>query len=232
MQFIFKFLVVAIVIAAVIRLGVHLTAKAKERHAERKAMLAEWAASIGFSFHPDMVSDFDQQYPSISWLRLGSNRYAYHVISGKRSGLDATAFDYHYETKSTNSNGTTGTNHHHFNAILLKPEHRLKPLVIRREGIFDKLKAGFGSNDIDFESAEFSKRFHVTSPDKRWAHGVLQPRTMELLLERAGNQAIEIGEDAICIIGDRELSPHGFDQAFELAEAILDGIPGFAVEGV
>ena len=42
-------------------------------------------------------------------------------------------------------------------------------------------QAGFGSNDIDFESAEFSRRFQLTSPDGRWAHGVLNPRTMEFV---------------------------------------------------
>ena len=38
------------------------------------------------------------------------------------------------------------------------------------------------SKEIEFESTEFSKEFHVKSPDRRWAFDVLSQATMEFLL--------------------------------------------------
>ena len=133
-------------------------------------------------FDGEKRRDFDNYYPELKCLRRGSNRYAYNISSGQWGDVYATAFDYHYETHSTDSKGNRQTHHHHYSCLLLKPEHAMKPLLIRREGLFDKIKAGFGYDDIDFESAEFSKRFYVTAKDKRWAYDVIHTRAMEMLL--------------------------------------------------
>ena len=51
-----------------------------------------------------------------------------------------------------------------------------------REGLFSKLAQAVGYDDIDFESAEFSRKFCVRSKDKRFAYDVCHPRLMEYLL--------------------------------------------------
>ena len=90
--------------------------------------------------------------------------------------------DYHYQTTSSNGKQTT-THHHYFSYCLIElPYASLPDLRIRREGIFDSLAGAFGFDDIDFESAEFSKRFHVKSSDKRFAYDVVHPAMMEFLL--------------------------------------------------
>ena len=68
----------------------------------------------------------------------------------------------------------------------------------------------FGFDDIDFESAEFSKRFYVKSPDKRFAYDVVHPRMMEFLLDRKA-PCVDI-ENARCCISDgsRRWSPQQF----------------------
>jgi hypothetical protein len=64
--------------------------------------------------------------------------------------------------------------------------------------LFDKIAGAVGFDDIDFESAEFSKRFHVKSPDKKFAYDVIHPRTMEFLLS-SGGPSLEIDNDRCCI---------------------------------
>jgi len=103
-------------------------------------------------------------------------------MEGTWSDRHLLAFDYHYETHSTDSKGHRRTNHHHFSAVILASALPLKPLFIRAEGFFDKLTEFVGFDDIDFESAEFSRKFYVKAKDRRWAYDVIHARTMEFLL--------------------------------------------------
>jgi len=90
--------------------------------------------------------------------------------------------DYHYQTTSSDGKTTT-TYDHYFSYMLIDlPYHSLPDLRIRREGMFDHLASAFGFSDINFESAEFSKQFHVKSADKRFAYDVIYPAMMEFLL--------------------------------------------------
>jgi len=61
----------------------------------------------------------------------------------------------------------------------LEPEGKL---IIRPERAADKAAAAAGFTDIDFESHEFSRRFLVRSPDKKFAYAVVHARMMEHLL--------------------------------------------------
>jgi len=201
---------------------------------ERIAALSAWARSRQLGFDEEKRRDFDDYYPELKCLRRGSNRYAYNISSGQWGDVYATAFDYHYETHSTDSKGNRQTHHHHYSCLLLKPEHAMKPLLIRREGLFDKIKAGFGYDDIDFESAEFSKRFYVTAKDKRWAYDVIHTRAMEMLLAHGNSDgfSIECDHNSLCVVAKKQLDPQGFERAYRYGHALLDGIPEYARQSV
>ena len=99
-------------------------------------------------------------------------------MKGERDGRDVTAFDYHYVTGHGKSRKV-----HNFSALIIQSPLPLKPLFLRPENIFDKVTDFFGYDDIDFESAEFSRQFYVKAPEKRWAYDILHQRMMEYLLE-------------------------------------------------
>jgi hypothetical protein len=82
------------------------------------------------------------------------------------------------------------------------PYINVPDLLIRREGIFDKLKGAIGFDDIDFESAEFSKKFYVMSPDKKFAYDVVHPRMMEFLLDSKA-PAVDIENGRCCVTNGR-----------------------------
>src|SRR5262245_8481092 len=166
-------------IALVVVIGVFAYLQAEKR----KKALAAWAQSRGWRFSPDKDHDMDNAHPELSCLHQGSERYAYNVITGEWKDWGLCAFDYHYETYSTDDKGQRQTHHNYFSAVILDTGLPLKPLTLRSEGFFDKIAQFFGFDDINFESAEFSRNFHVKSPDRKWAFDVIQQSTMEFLLE-------------------------------------------------
>ena len=58
----------------------------------------------------------------------------------------------------------------------------LPRMTVRPEGMFDKVAALAGFDDINFESEAFSRRYHVTGDDRRRVYDLLHPQMMEYLL--------------------------------------------------
>ena len=145
--------------------------------AKRRKELQQWAQSHGLMYSQGKDRSFDNRYSFFKCLQHGRSRYAHNIITGQWGGLEVTCFDYHYKTGSGKNEST-----HTFSGTILRSPIMLKPLRLRREGIFDKIGEFFGVDDIDFESAEFSRKFYVSSPDKKWAYDVIHQRMMEYLL--------------------------------------------------
>jgi hypothetical protein len=197
---------------------------------KRRKALAAWAEAHGLRFTAGREPGFDDRYPGFESLRKGSGRYAYNVMRGPWNARALQAFDYHYETHTTDSKGRRQTQHHHFSAIILdSPDVPLKPLFIRPEGLFDKVTEFFGFDDIDFESAEFSRKFYVKAPDRKWAYDVIHQRAMEFLLARP---AFTIQFEPRCVLVCRNgtCAPEEFAQAVETAEGMLDRLPEYVIK--
>ena len=191
---------------------------------KRRKEIAQWAASQGLSFSAARDRTMDGRFPAFGCLRRGHTRYAYNICSGRRGDRPVWAFDYHYATGSGKSR-----HDYHFSGVVISSRVRLKPLHIRPEGLFDKLTEFFGLDDIDFESAEFSRAFHVKAPDKRWAYDVLHQRSMELLLGMP-RMSIQFAEDSVMVWKGRRFAPETFEQALGIACGLLDGLPAYVVD--
>ncbi len=195
--------------------------------AKRKEALSAWARQLSLSFSPEKRRDFDDRFPEFACLRHGSNRYAHNIASGLFEGRHVLAFDYHYTTTSTDSKGRRTTTHHHFSAVILRANIPLQPLVIRPENFFHSIGAFFGFDDIDFESAEFSRRFHVSAPNRRWAYDVLHARAMEYLLQQP-RYTIEFDPQQVLIIqSGKRWDPVNFSEAIHTVDTLLDMLPGY-----
>jgi hypothetical protein len=219
---------IALIFVAFIALFIFGVIQQNKRARERREALAKFAADNGWVFRPELTRTLDDDFRDIGLFRRGSNRYGENLITGSHGGCGLLMFDYHYETES-GSGKDRRTHHHHYGIVMLRPSFPLKPLVIRPEGMWDKLTAAFGWDDIDFESAEFSRRYHVSSPDRRWAFDVVTPRTMELLLAR---EKATLCMDLTQLMFSRpgRLAPDDMRDAIALCAAVLDGIPAFARE--
>lgn len=215
----FLLLIGFILVAIVAVIFGHLGAK------KRREQLAAWARARGWRYREGKVSTLDERWPQFDQLQQGDNRYGFNVMRGREDQREAFAFDYHYQTYSTDSKGRRQTHHHEFSAVVVDSGLELTPLAIRPEGIFDKVKGFFGYDDIDFESAEFSRAFWVTSPVKRWAYAVLHQGTMEYLLH-SSRLPLEF-EDGPYVIAwsSHKMRPEQFDDALAYIDGILDRIP-------
>jgi hypothetical protein len=182
--------VIALVIVAAV-FG-HLAAKKR-----REAMMA-LAAKLGLRFDPGKNRDLANRYAFLDKLRAGSNRYAFNTLSGATQGHNVVIFDFHYETHTTDSKGRRQTHHHYFSCFILHMPASFPELVIAKEGFFSKIAQAVGYADIDFESHEFSRRFCVRSPNKKFAYDVCNAKMMEYLLAN-DDLTIEIEGDVLAI---------------------------------
>lgn len=196
---------------------------------KRREELSVWAAAHGLVYSEEKIRGFDTRYPAFSCLKQGSGRYAYNFIRGDWSGRSFQSFDYHYETSSTDSKGNTETHHHYFSAVILAGGVPLKPILIRPETMFDKVAAFFGFEDINFESAEFSRRFHVQSPDRKWAYDLLHPRAMEFLLA-APAFCMEFDSRQVIVWRASVLNVPDLEQAVGVVTGLLDRMPKYLVQ--
>ncbi|UCF09510.1 MAG: hypothetical protein JSW65_05445 [Candidatus Bipolaricaulota bacterium] len=210
-------LLVGVVAALVVVLLIWLGAK-------RRKELAAWATSRGLAFRPAKDAGFDERYRDFTCLRRGHSRWAQNIMSGDWEGHAVTAFDYRYVTGHGKNRSV-----HHFSAAIVASEIPLKPLKIRPEGLFDRVTEFFGADDIDFESAEFSREFHVKSVDPRWAYDVLHQRTMEFLLSMP-RFSIQFSEREVIAWRARRFSPQAFDQAIRVVAGVLDRLPPYVRE--
>ena len=189
--------------------------------AERRRKLARWAAGHGMSYIRDNDDSLDYRWPDFDSLNQGHDRYGYNVMEGTWAGMPIAAFDYHYETGSGDDETSW-----HFSAVILTAPLRLKPLAIRKEGFFDKIGDFFGAGDIDFESAEFSRRFYVKSPDRKWAYDVIHTRMMEYLMAN-GRYTIEFDHRSIIVEDGDTWDPAQFAAAAEFIRGMIDRFPDY-----
>jgi len=217
---------IIIAVVAVIAAGIYLSLWLA---AKRRKELSDWGAAHNLAFSPAKDASMESRFPAFDCLRTGDHRYADNLLTGKWSDRDFLSFDYHYETHTHSSKGGTQTQHHHFSAVVLSSPILLKPLLIRPEGVFDKLAGFFGFDDINFESAEFSRKFFVKSPDKKWAYDVIHQRTMEFML---GMPKFSLQFDGHSAIAWRHTTfkTQDFEQAADLIEGVLARLPDYLVQ--
>jgi hypothetical protein len=229
-------IIIFLVLAAIAIAGA--IAAQKQAQARRDA-LASLASELGFRFDPSKDADHDDEYAQFEIFRRGHSRSAYNTLTGDidpagpDNGLDPLPVkmgDYIY--KVTTSNGKTTTTHtYHFSyAILHLPYANVPNLLIRPEGMFDKLAGALGFDDIDFESAEFSRKFHVKSGDKKFAYDVCHPRMIEFLMN-GRPPTIDIEHGRCCLFsGSRRWEPVEFKQALSWVNAFFEQWPEHLVK--
>ncbi len=185
----------------VIGLAIYSVIAARKRREE----LFQLASRLGLDFSPGNDYGLADRFGFLDKLAQGSNRYAFNVLSGAYRQNQVLVFDYHYETHSTDSKGHTQTHHHYFSFFILLLPMSFPELKITREGILSKIAQALGYEDIDFESAEFSRTFCVRSKNRKFAYDVCNARMMEYLLANR-DLSLEIEGPALAIAFDKRLS--------------------------
>ncbi|HSR87674.1 MAG TPA: hypothetical protein VLL07_01870 [Pontiella sp.] len=179
---------------------------------KRRTAMGTLAEQLGLQFNAERNYGIAREYAFLDKLRQGENRYAYNIISGDFQGHDVAAFDYHYETHSTNSKGQRQTQHHHFSFFILSLGRSFPELTIAKEGFFSKIAQAIGFDDIDFESHAFSKQFVVRSKDKKFAYDFCNAQMIGYLLGHPDIN-LEVDQNSLALGFNRclkveEIEPH------------------------
>jgi hypothetical protein len=217
MPFIFMVVVVVIIIGAIF----NSIAQRKRREG-----LLELAQRLNLDFDGGENVEIESRFGFLKQLAQGENRYATNVLSGNYQQNEILAFDYHYETHSTDSKGHQQTQTHWFSFFILTLPAVFPDLTIRRENFFLKVAEVFGYQDIKFESAEFSKAFCVRSPDRKFAYDVCNAKMMEYLLANR-DLSIEIENEVIALAFSTRLAVEQFELNLQRLVEIRSRLPEY-----
>ena len=84
---------------------------------------------------------------------------------------------------------------------------------------------------IDFESGQFNEAFRVEGADLKFAHDVVNPRVMELLLDDAATPYVRIEGDLLVVWRDGKVTDAKvLRELADFAGELLELIPSFALE--
>jgi hypothetical protein len=180
--------------------------------------------------------DFSERHGQFECFQRGHSRYAHNQMEGSLEGLGASlnaeAGDYHYQiTRGSGKNRNTTTYRFSYLLIALPCGSRMPSLALRAEGLWDKLAGAVGFEDIDFESAEFSRRYHVSGSDRRFAYDLIHPRMIDWMLDEAPPQ-FEISHGVLLIVSNgagERWEPEEFQAAVDWAQAFFSHWPDYLV---
>jgi len=199
---------------------------------KRREAMAAFASRMGLRFSPGKDSSHDERYAHFEVFRKGHSRVAFNTMVGDVGLLGGrvpvVAGDFRYKITS-GSGKSRSTRTYKFSYAIVHLPFDAPDLLIRREGMFDKIAGVFGQNDIDFELESFSRKFHVASPNKKFAYDVLDQRMIEWLM---GHEPPTVDiEHGRCLItdGKSRWSPEEFESCFGWLDAFFDRWPDHVV---
>ena len=200
---------------------------------KRREAMTELARRLGLRFDPANDSSHDDEYAQFEIFRRGHSRVAKNTLTGQVElfgrSCDLIAGDFRYKVTS-GSGKDRRTRTYVFSYLIVHPPWHTPALLIRPEGVWDKLKGAFGFDDIDFESAEFSRKFYVQSSDRKFAYDVLHPQMMELLLA-ARPPMIDVEAGALCLSGgSRRWEPERFEAMLAFVQQFCERWPRHLVK--
>jgi hypothetical protein len=176
------------VVVIALLVGTYLTEK------RRRERIHELCTANGWQFtHRDraLPSRFRGHFPVFD---RGFGRECRNiVVAGDDDGDWYSLFDYTYkERRGTGKDRKTVTYRY---AVAVTPlPVALPTLRIDAENVLSRLASAVGFAGIEVESADFNRRFRVTTADRAHAFDILHPRTIDFLLtQRLDNWEIAGG---------------------------------------
>jgi len=194
---VFQFLVITgIAVAAVISATFQ-----SRRQSRRRRDLYTLAERLKFdSFSPLRDDSFAMGWGFLDRLSRGNARYAFNILRGTYHDRALYVFDFHYQTGAGKSK-----KEHYATMLMLVVDEAFPQFVLRPETFGERVASALGlTNDIQFESAEFSRAFSVHCTDKKFAYDVCNPQMMAYLLDNPDLQ-VEIQGPVISMAFEPQL---------------------------
>ncbi len=204
-----------IVVIALIIFGIIQSAK-------RRQAWQQFANSHGLSYSTFDTVGIPDRYYDYQLFKEGHSKKASNLCMGKDKDLDVSAFDYQYITGSGKDQQT-----HYLTCFVITSPLVFKHLSIRPESIFDKIGEAIGFDPIQFESAEFSKKFHVKCEDKKFAYDIVHARMIEFLMQDPKHIYIEAQSHSILFHRNKRISIPDVELLLIEAHKFIDLTPDY-----
>lgn len=190
----------------------------------RKQQIQTWAAKNRYAYEAE--NDAWCERWNGDPFGDGDHRRALNVVNGATSKRPFIAFDYSYQTHSSDGRGGRSTQTHHYVVTAVQLPTFLPLLQVTPESVFTRIGHSLGLDDIDLESEDFNRRFRVHANDRKFASDVLTPRTMQSLLARP-TMSWRINGTDILAWSEGRMNPLLVTKATSTLELVIDGIPSF-----
>ena len=228
-------------VTIVLHVGMAIVFILRAKKRRRRKFLA-LALRLGFSFDPVKRSGRPPWGEPFELFRRGSALDTKNHLTGHirgRSGiqsmdLPAEVFDFAYRTELRQTKRET----HYCLATVVAIElpEAFPSLVLRPDTPARKFLMHMGADagtldfesesgpDIEFESDEFNKRYHVASDDHTFAHAVITPEMIDFLLP-GRDIALQIAGDRAIFFREKKLRPGQIRSLLEFAGDFYARIP-------
>ncbi|MFO8012830.1 MAG: hypothetical protein R6X20_05925 [Phycisphaerae bacterium] len=192
---------------------------------QRRRTMALLAQKLGFAFYPKDPWNLPMWYTRLDLFNHGRSKRATNVMSGEVDGRTVVAFDYRYTTGS----GKNSHTHHHQAVVFLLPIDA--PAVrLRPESVFDRVASWVGWDDIDFESDEFSRRYHVASEDRRFAYDLFHARLIDYLLRCGTAPHMETNGVFLLLYDKGHGEVQNFERLIMIGQTVVNMIPDYVLK--
>lgn len=214
-------LLLVVLVAAVVGVGV----VAYRIDQKRRERLMQYALMRGWTYVAEDPGLVDR-WPGEPFGK-GDHRRARTVLTGTEDGRPFTAFEYSYETHTTDSKGGRSTTTHRWTVCVVPMPTWLGTVQVVPETALDRMASAVGLvTDIDLESEAFNRRFRVSASSRKLASDVLTPRTMEYLVAVGAEAWRTCGSDLVGFAQGR-LDPAEVVKTCAVLGRVLDGVPAF-----
>src|SRR5688572_9636987 len=196
--------------------------------AKRRKALEELAARIGFTFDAD-AEDGDSPadtYDGFDPFGRGRARRASNVLRGRRGATNWELFDYRFTTGGGKNKKT-----HRYGIAAATVPVRFRNMTLRPEGVFDKVASLAGFDDINFESEEFSRRYHVSCDERKFAYDVIHPQMIEFLL-RCPRRHWQLRGHVVLLHKSGSFDAREMEEMLGMVDGFLERIPAYVREDV
>ena len=193
---------------------------------KRSPLVRFWAKKRGFGYQSKGEIASLPKLKCTKYLRKGANSKAYHVVTGKLGDVRFTMLDVEYRS------GNSSLDLYKYRTLFLihSPIKFSSEVWIRPAHLIEDIPGALGISNIQFESKEFSDKFHVKSENKKFAWGVVHQLLMAILLDHP-KTTLEYCESTICMtLGDSLVRPKYLSRFWDYGKEVWELTPEYLVE--
>ncbi|OAI52083.1 hypothetical protein AYO44_16755 [Planctomycetaceae bacterium SCGC AG-212-F19] len=187
----------------------------------RLEKLLERAERRGLSFLPNGDRALAEELKHTELLSHDSGRVT-NLLRGKIHGVDTEIFDYTFQT-GPGQYGFRGTSWHQQTVIRFTRESLVLPdFWLRPEGLWDKVAAAVGGEDINFPThPEFSRKYQLHGLIEANVRRVFTPELLSFLETKTGLRIEGEPKHLVVFSAENIVQPEDIEELIQLGFQVL-----------